>query len=780
TWLKQRGFGSALSCGGFGNFEWAALTALFMEGGGLNGKPLLSPSYSSYQIFKTMVQFLASRDLTKPLQISSPEKVSLPSSNLPVLFDGKRGLNILHKMSPWSYISLRHEARLTQRMLNDVRNDHFTDIFITKVEDNLCKYDQLLTVKVPLGLSSSLSALNYQRQIFEVLSKALGDRATLLQLKVGTNESWSTYSKAPGALPADSSIVIALLLNQHNVARLVDHGPSPEDKEEADAFRQFWGDKSELRRFKDGSIMESLLWSDEDSTCSTIQQIASHILNRHLKPKPRTMTFVSDSLGTELRKYIDYSEPLDTFKPVLDAFTDLERVIRELDELPLKLRHLAPCSPFLRYTSMNTSAKSDTATPVDITIEFEGSTRWPDDLAAIQMTKLAFLLKVSELLESSSSISSCRVGTENHGSTFLNSAFLDIVHCSLITFRLRIYHEREQLLLETQLKNKELSSQAREELARALILHKQCFLHTARHTLAFRTLCTRYPLLSPTIRIFKRWASAHLLSPYFHEELLELLVAHVFLETAPWGLPASAISGFFRTLHFVSRWDWQYAPVIVNLNAELDDTALGEIKTKFEAWRNVDPAMNSVSLFVASNLDRDGVIWTQSAKPPKVVAGRLRMLAKAALNLAKRNELHLNVDGLLTSPLSDYDFILRLSSGMMSAKSTPVLYKNLGARVNVGENATAVDAIKLLITELQHLYGHTVLFFHDGHGGKVVGGLWNPSTTKDQSWSLKIGYSTVPKTSESKDLLSLNKSAILNEIAILGGDLIQKIEVNRV
>ncbi|KZZ90941.1 pre-rRNA processing protein Utp22 [Ascosphaera apis ARSEF 7405] len=773
TWLKQRGLCSSLSLGGFGNFEWAVVVALLMEGGGPNGKPIISPSYSSYQIFKATVQFLASRDLTRPLQIPSSRKVSFPATGSPVLYDGVRGLNVLYKMTPWSYSLLRHEAILTQKMLNDVRHDHFSDIFIIKVDDPLCRFDQLLTISAPLGLSSSLSAVNYQRQIYETLSRALNDRTSLLTTTVESNMSWPIDAKSPGAISVETKITVAMLLVQHNVARLVDHGPSPEEKEEAEAFRQFWGEKSELRRFKDGRIMESLVWSDQDPACSVVHQITSHVLALHLKPKPRAITFVTDELMRGLRKHIDFLEPLDSYNPVMNAFTDLERVIRNLDELPLQLRHLAPCSPFLRYTAVNSDARSRGASPVDVTIEFEGSTRWPDDLRAIEMTKLAFLLKMSEALSTSSDIISCRVGTES------NTAFLDVVHCSHVTFRLRVYHEREQMLMELQLKNKELNSHVREELARTLAAHKRTFVHAARHTLAFRTLCTRYPLLSPTIRILKQWASAHLLSPYFHEELLELLAARIFINSTPWTPPANAITGFFRVLHLISRWDWQYEPIVVDLNAELDDEALKNIRTKFEAWRNVDPSMNTVSLFVASNIDTDGVTWTQSSKPPKVVAGRLRVLAKAAMDLAKKKQANINIDDFLSSPLIDYDFVLHLSSKSLENKvSHSSLYKNLGAHTDAHDEVSSTELINHFIDELQTLYGQTILWFHDTRGGKVIGGLWNPLAAKDRPWSLKVGFSTMPKASESEELI-LNKNAILNEIALLGSDLLQSIEINR-
>jgi hypothetical protein len=42
--------------------------------------------------------------------------------------------------------------------------------------------------------------------------------------------------------------------------RAVDIGPPADQEVPARAFREFWGDRSELRRFQDGSICEAVVW----------------------------------------------------------------------------------------------------------------------------------------------------------------------------------------------------------------------------------------------------------------------------------------------------------------------------------------------------------------------------------------------------------------------------------------------------------------------------------------------------------------------------------------
>jgi U3 small nucleolar RNA-associated protein 22 len=103
-WLRQRGFGSAVSSGGFGHFEWAVLQAFLLKGGGPKGHGLLAAGYSNYQMFKAMLQFLAARNLVvDPLVLGTSENVKIPGNRTPIVFDGEHAVNVLFKMTSWSY-----------------------------------------------------------------------------------------------------------------------------------------------------------------------------------------------------------------------------------------------------------------------------------------------------------------------------------------------------------------------------------------------------------------------------------------------------------------------------------------------------------------------------------------------------------------------------------------------------------------------------------------------------------------------------------------------------
>ena len=67
-------------------------------------------------------------------------------------------------------------------------------------------------------------------------------------------------TKAPPT-PCDDHVTLGLLLDTDHAYSIVNMGP-PADSPKAAEFRSFWGEKSELRRFQDGSINEAVVWME--------------------------------------------------------------------------------------------------------------------------------------------------------------------------------------------------------------------------------------------------------------------------------------------------------------------------------------------------------------------------------------------------------------------------------------------------------------------------------------------------------------------------------------
>ena len=388
---------------------------------------------------------------------------------------------------------------------------------------------------------------------------------------------------------------------------------------------------------------------------SILKQVVTHIIRRHLGEEAvNGINFCGDLFNRLLvNKSSNLIDPSILYQPVINAFETLEKDIRHLQGLPLQIRQVSASDSQLRYASTNVSVLKPGQYQMDsanVYVQFEGSSRWPDDIAAVQRTKIAFLLKMGELLAEATVGLTTRLGLENNSHKLLNSAFLDVLYPEGAFFRLRIHHEREFNLLEKTLKDKSHTQTSREETASALSTYKRNFIQAPLHTQAVRTLMTRFPLLSPSVRLMKKWRDSHLLSHHISDELIELLTVRTFVHPGPWSVPGSVMTGFLRTLKLISKWDWRSEPLIVDFNREMNSQEIDGIHLRFEAWRKIDPAMNRVVMFAASNLDPDGITWTELG-PSKVVAARFISLAEAACAVVKEQGVGIEPDMLFAASM---------------------------------------------------------------------------------------------------------------------------------
>ena len=602
----------------------------------------------------------------------------------------------------------------------------------------------------------------------------------MINLRPKATVDWDTVSSTPCDIV--DTVDVGLLINAETINRTVDRGPSVEDRKATAEFRAFWGPKAELRRFKDGSIVECLVWSPESSERTVVHEIITYAISRHVgEDAASSIEFIGENLSHVL-PCLQPPHCLESFREPWMAFEDLQSQLRSLNGLPLQIRQIFPSSAGLRYTSISPPLVHRDCwdnRPMDIVVQFEGSTRWPDDFLAIQRTKVALLMKLSDLLRAANPSQKTKLGLENEGKPFLNAPFLDIESRSA-SFRLRIYHDRELTLLEGHLKS--CRQDLRANFAEAIAAHKRTCIHVPLHTQVIRSLCTRFPLLSPTIRLLKKWCSSHLIYPHFQEEVLELFAARVFTHPFPFAVPGSARAGFLRTLTMLAKWDWRSEPLLVDLNEKMSATDFEALKLRFEGWRKVDPAMNRVTLLVGSTLDPDGSTWT-TGHPRTVVAARMTALAKAAHSYIKSEGTALDLRTLFLTSLREYDFLIHLNSKFCprsDGNDDPSTRTSTKGTTGISNQHQDFCPVRSFIDELDSLHGSGLVLFHDGLSNGVIGGLWSPFANT-RPWKVNSSYSTTPRVSkkwqEDGPQATINKTAILSDIARLGGDLISSIEV---
>ena len=57
------------------------------------------------------------------------------------------------------------------------------------------------------------------------------------------------------------SILFGIIIRHDEAYKQLELGPNFENKNMSEQFREFWGPKSELRRFPDGRINEAVVWN---------------------------------------------------------------------------------------------------------------------------------------------------------------------------------------------------------------------------------------------------------------------------------------------------------------------------------------------------------------------------------------------------------------------------------------------------------------------------------------------------------------------------------------
>ena len=804
--LQQRGVSER---GGFGHFEWAVLLALLLQGGGGKKQPSLSPALTSSQLFKAVIRFLSATNFAKKpfvLGADKPETEEFHEPG-PVLYDSARQLNIAYKMSSASAALLQHQAKWTNTLLGNKNIDPFTPVFITKADVPLQAFDMvvLLSPGELVGKYASTDRRGRTREfankVYTVLKRALDDRARLVHVKVPGPESWSL--KDSPASEGMGALEVGILFDPANISRQVDHGPSSEEKEESKKFRQFWGEKAELRRFADGAIHETLIWTSTspEDLCEEIVRYSLR-LHCHLGHLEDEITFHGSGFSSLIP-----IQPTDAlaFNAARKAFSSFERDIRDLEDLPLLVRQMAPISPDLRHASVKAplGATKSGPRPMDVVLFFEGSGKWPESLAAVQRTKVAFLLKIGDLLESKKSGIKTHLGLEGADSEIENLAFLDVVYDSGYAFRLRVHSDLEGSLLERRTKDKSLDQRIRTESAVLQATFKRLYVHLPLLGQTISTYAMRFPALSPTIRLLKDWFSAHKLTCHFTEEFIELVALYVFVSnSSPWSTPSSASTGFLRALLFLAHWDWRSEALIVDANDDLSAEDRAELRTRLAAWRKIDPHMNHTVLFVATTTT-GGTEYTTSrgeAKPSKVVATRMTTLARSATKLVKERGVELEPKALFVPSLKDYDILIHLSPKVTrsvsrvyatddadgDARTRHSRFKNLDERTAQDPLPLVQHPVEALLHQLDAAYSGSIMFFHGAAEDAVIAGIWNPHMAR-RSFKVNLPSSYRPMElptqqsddsaeEEEEELVEINREAILAEIARIGGDLVDRID----
>lgn len=818
-WLQQRGFTSEFNHGGFGHFEWAVLMSALLNGGGKNGNKVLLNGFSSYQLFKGTVKYLATMDLTENgyLSFSSLVGENIPSKyndegfNVPTIFDKNTKLNVLWKMTKFSCKRLQKFAKDSLVLLNDLVKDRFDVILLKKANIIHLKYDLVFNLTIPqeiyelFGPLEKITFISFdnfiKHKLSSIVTTGLNDRINNIDIwNENPSNKFPIHKRKPSNVA--NNFFIGLSLNPDQCDKLVTKGPNNDEEQAGLKFKTFWGSNASLRRFKDGSIQHCVVWSPVNNEPIAFT-IVKHCLDSHLLPN------ISQHLYAENSKFNamlpvpltgNQGNSTATFSALKNSFDELAKLLTTLD-LPLGVKSLSPASPALRYTSLLQPVPFATSNPDfwnECVVQFETSTRWPDEISSLEKTKTAFLLKIQETLANETSYESFM--TIDDSIPFNEHiSLLNILTPEGYGFKLRVLTERDEMMYLRAVSNADKNKSIVQDI---YLKFNQKYVGSLKHTRTVSQLSHHYQYYSSTVRLFKLWLDSQLLLQHFNDELVELIALKPFVESAPYFTPNSTENGFLQILNFLANWNWKEESLILDLvkqndidgdedfshkfSDKLTIPAYQLIESNFEKIRKSDPSGIKTQFFIGSKDDPSGILWCNELTLP--IATRLTALSRAAMQLIKTNGVtESSIESMFTPALNDYDFIINVkgqnltsSSGILPANT----FKNLiNLPTSFPEDITSkYDLIQSYLDELNNKFGNIIIFSTkkftglSKDGSNVISGIFVPTFLSKKKFKVNLNYNF--NLVDKSDEVIINKEAIFDQITLLGGELIQSVDRN--
>uniref|UniRef100_A0A803YQ82 Nucleolar protein 6 n=1 Tax=Meleagris gallopavo TaxID=9103 RepID=A0A803YQ82_MELGA len=743
VWLNQRQLSKGLGC--FSGFLVSMLVAYLVV------KRKIVKVMSGYQVLRNVLQFLGEFP-GAPLgngRLVSVE--SLRALITAVQFEAKCSMEILDDRMVDGFQALLMTSKPMLRTFDHV----FHLKHVSKLQ-SACKKMELLNELMDRGGNYVAAALPF---IISLLTRGLARRALLVAHSLPETPEWAIDAEPPKHKDV-GSLMFGILFAPEFAASKLEKGPQA-DRPEATDFRTFWGEKSELRRFQDGTICEAVVW-EASTICQKRlipEQIVRHLLKLHADIPESSICYT----GALLESALGTGE--EDMVSVVCSYDDLSRKLWNLEGLPLTVTAVQGVHPALRYTDvfppvpmkpiysfhkqvkirhllLPSEEKPCPAyiTPLKIICHMEGSGQWPQDKEAIKRIKAAFHLQLAELLHQQHQLI-CRPAV-THTDVYKDG----------YVFRLQVAYHREPLILkevvtpEGMLKYQDTEESQRLELE---------ILHQPHLTSSLHGLQQQHPAFGSTCRLAKRWISAQLLSDNISEECVDLLVASLFLHPAPFTPPSSPQVGFLRFLNLLATYDWRNSPLIVNLNADL--TGKQEVHRP-QLWE-------SRSVRVFTRRSHHHLAWEQNGSGTGLFS----------------------LQTVFRPPLDLYDVLIHLNSNQIprhlesvdqpvKSFSRGVVKNSSGARILFP--VVDYDPVQCYLQDLREAFGDLALFFYDKHGGEVIAVLWKPSSFQPQPFKVSNMKGRTVTTLNSELVCVPNIEAILEDFEVLGEGLVKRVEAH--
>ncbi|XP_058824101.1 nucleolar protein 6 [Topomyia yanbarensis] len=779
VWLHQRRFNE-----GYYGFDGAVATFFIAH---LMRARKIYNTMSSYQIIRLFWNQLANSHWdTAGISLEANVTNDLISYHkcFDVVFLGNSEmLNICANMSGDLYRRVREEASVAIQLLDNQKLNSFIALFLNKFPV-YTQYDHILSIEKPDLIQSVIETfgtdsdkLNYfgnsyahfRKMVHELLRQGLGQRVRFI---------------VPIQIHHKNQLCLSfgILLNAHEAFSVVDKGPEAIDKPASDDYRNFWRGKSELRRFKDGSITESCVWGSSTDPIGQkrliCRKIALYLLNSHYDITETKLTYSAHQFEVSVKP--DGSELHETVEErslaCIRAFDNLSRIMKKLDDLPLTINSLVGTDAVFRYADpdppratvkailVNGQLMFLASHVINATIQLEASGKWPEQLEAIQRLKAAFYLKIADSIR-------VYAGATTELVPQAYADYLDVMYEKYL-FRFHIVHQREITLLREYLADNQVTKLYRDS-DRSKQLEMQATI-LPKLTSILHGLHQQHFSFGSVAAMAKRWLYAQLIDPFlWPDECTELLVAAMYEKQCSTLQPQA---GFLRFLEYLANTDWTKELILLNFNEEIPEEKVEELEKQFIHRRDSFPPL---AIVTSCDADKFGLFSRRA--PSQEVLGRVTFLAKNVVSIIEQNfsVIRTRVHIFYKPSYDGYDLIIHLEGSIVPAVGiTSIDNYTQGKRAKLLEDETKNPAagfnpVQFYLSELREGYRKYAVFFYDHCEGDRIAVLWRPDAMGEKPFTTTNVNGRL--LSKEKSLI-LNTEAIIRDFEILGKGLVRSIE----
>lgn len=281
-----------------------------------------------------------------------------------------RYLNLCANLPVEHYLRIKSEAEQAFHILNNKSVNAFEELFLKKYP-NYIQYDHILRFsqshvvnRVILKHSKREHVLDtakhwlprFYKILFPILRRGLDKRVKSFAIIETEMKPWIVNCSP---LKPEKSLQIGIRLNPDVAFDVLDKGPEAIDESSKD-FLAFWGTKSTLRRFQDGSTVEACVWCSSTDSLSTkrlvCQRIIEHLLQHHLQINSTEFLYLAGQLDRVfqlnplyVRDVTDLSEDAENSTlAIVQSADELGRQLRQLKDLALDISGIKGSSSTFR------------------------------------------------------------------------------------------------------------------------------------------------------------------------------------------------------------------------------------------------------------------------------------------------------------------------------------------------------------------------------------------------------------------------------------------------